>query len=155
MSQLSTTTKELLLTRTSSSACRQMMMGDKNLPLDVCAVCFHTHLRDFSLRFIPGNCRYPGSHRRSAAKVAVTSYEGVLVREPPFDHVLAEIRRREFIECKFGQQCDRRGLCSFPHSEKERKYWNEALSRFRSGGEQTDTCTPLMLMHLLLSQNDR
>ena len=128
----------------------EQMMSDRSRPLvhDVCAVCFHADPQDLSLRFIPRNCRSPGSHR-SAAKVAVTCYEGVLVREPPFDHVLAEIRGW-FIKCKFGQQCGRGGLCSFPHSEKERKYWNEALGRFRSTGEQTDTCTALMLMHLLL-----
>ena len=129
MSQLSETTKELTV-----SVSIEQVMSDRSRPLvhDVCAVCFHADPQDLSLRYIPCNCRSPGSHR-SAAKVPVTCYEGVLVREPPFDHVLAEIRGW-FTKCKFGQQCGRGGLCSFPHSEKERKYWNEALSRFRSTG---------------------
>ena len=110
------------------------MMGDRSRPLvhDVCAACYHADPQELSLRYIGGNCRSPGAHRRTA-RVPVTCYEGWLVREPPDHDALARITGI-FIKCKFGQQCGRGGLCPFPHTDKEQRYWNEALTTFRTRG---------------------
>ena len=106
-------------------------MNDKNRPLEyeVCSDCFSACPQDPALRYIlPHKCRSPGLHRRSVT-VLVTCHEGVLVRVPPSDKVMAGLRG-QFVMCQDGLTCKRSG-CSYPHTEEERDFWNSALEGFK------------------------